>query len=361
VDGSISVFGDFLFSRDGREMIFGSGVVREVETGRRLADAFENGLGGSWFSFSPDESRMVSLDGRGVVRFFDLKGKRLTGEHAVHQDHGRAAVFSPDGRLAATGAEDIILWDAERQEKIARLEHTAIVWSVVFSPDGRWVVSTHGDGSVLVWDVPGRAREANFSEHSGGVRAVTFSPDGRRVASAGEDRSVIVWDAAAGRKEAVFVGHRTRVTSLAFSRDGATLASGDQGGVISLWDVGRRELRRTLNYSGAQPEGGGPAYCVAFSPDGRLLAAVTQVGFSARPALALVPVDRGDAVRVAGSDGALSDRCSPCLAWAPAGDWVFFNRLGPGFGIGAYRLGHPPAARVPLDVPGSFPPSLQTL
>ena len=59
--------------------------------------------------------------------------------------------------------------------------------------------------------------------------------------------------------------------------------------------------------------------------------------------------------------GALSDRCSPCLAWARTGDWVFFNRLGPGFGIGAYRLDHPPAATVPLDVPGSFPPSLQTI
>ena len=90
------------------------------------------------------------------------------------------------------------------------------------------------------------------------------------------------------------------------------------------------------------------------------LAAITRVGFSTRPALALVRVDQGAAVRVAGSEGALSDRCSPCLAWAPAGDWVFFNRLGPGFGIGAYRLDHPPAATL-FDVPGSFPPSLQTI
>ncbi|MDP9209339.1 MAG: hypothetical protein M3O65_12770, partial [Actinomycetota bacterium] len=106
---------------------------------------------------------------------------------------------------------------------------------------------------------------------------------------------------------------------------------------------------------------GGFAPAGAFSPDGRVLAAVTQVGFAVRPALALVRVDRGEAVPVAGSEGALSDRCSPCLAWAPAGDWVFFNRLGPGFGIGAYRLDDPRAARVPLDIPGSFPPSLQTL
>jgi hypothetical protein len=95
----------------------------------------------------------------------------------------------------------------------------------------------------------------------------------------------------------------------------------------------------------------------AFSPDGRTLAAVTRVGFATRPALALVDTARASAVRVAGSEGALSDRCSPCLAWAPAGDWVFFSRIGPGFGIGAYRLGAGRAMTVPVDIPFAFPPS----
>ena len=59
--------------------------------------------------------------------------------------------------------------------------------------------------------------------------------------------------------------------------------------------------------------------------------------------------------------GALADRCSPCLAWAPAGDWVFFNRLGPGFAVGAYRLGRAAAVTVPVEVPGSLPPSLAVI
>jgi hypothetical protein len=107
------------------------------------------------------------------------------------------------------------------------------------------------------------------------------------------------------------------------------------------------------------PPGGTEGFAApgAFSPDGRTLAAITRVGLSTRPALALVAVDRASAVRVDGSEGALSDRCSPCLAWAPAGDWVFFSRLGPGFAVGAYRLGRPRAVTVPVDVPGSYPPS----
>ena len=98
----------------------------------------------------------------------------------------------------------------------------------------------------------------------------------------------------------------------------------------------------------------------AFSPDGWTLAAVTRVGFTTRPALALVDTALASAVRVPGSDGALSDRCSPCLAWAPAGDWVFFSRIGPGFGIGAYRLGQSRAVNVPVDLPFAFPPSFAT-
>lgn len=98
----------------------------------------------------------------------------------------------------------------------------------------------------------------------------------------------------------------------------------------------------------------------AFSPDGRTLAAVTRVGFSTRPALALVDTARASAVRVAGSEGALSDRCSPCLAWSPAGDWIFFSRIGPGFSIGAYRLGAGRAVTVPVELPFAFPPSYAT-
>jgi hypothetical protein len=39
---------------------------------------------------------------------------------------------------------------------------------------------------------------------------------------------------------------------------------------------------------------------------------------------------------------------------------VFFSRIGPGFGIGAYRLGQPQAVTVPVDVLSSFPPSFAT-
>ena len=111
-------------------------------------------------------------------------------------------------------------WDAITMRKIAPLEYSSYVWGLAFSPDSRWLVSTHGDGAVLVWDMVERRRAASFNEHSGSVRAVAFSLGGKRIASASEDRSVIVWDTATGRKETTLIGHTTRLSGLAFAPDG---------------------------------------------------------------------------------------------------------------------------------------------
>jgi WD40 repeat protein len=134
------------------------------------------------------------------------------------------------------------------------------------------LISTHGDGAILVWDVAERQLVANLREHSGGVRAVAFSPDGQRVASASEDQSVIVWNVERWQKEAVLAGHPTRVTAVAFSPDGKWVASADQDGTIIRWDVAQRSPQLTL-----KPPILAPSYFLGISPDGRVAATTWAV------------------------------------------------------------------------------------
>ena len=266
-----SAHGSFVFSRDLRQMLCSSGLSVWDMNGRQLSEDPEHGA--NWVALSPDGSTLAAIDPLGGVEFYrlpdprDLTRRELIVHQRSHQDHGRAVAFSPDGRLLASAAEDILVWDVATQRKIARFEHAAIVWNVVFSPDGRWLVSTHADGAVLIWDVAERRRVANFNEHSGSVRAVAFAPDGKSVASASEDRTVTLWDVAHGRKQAVLTGHTTRVTALSFSRDGRELASGDQDGNVRLWDLAAGRTRLTI-----EPPELVAAYALAMSPDGRMVA-----------------------------------------------------------------------------------------
>ena len=274
--GAALPWGTFVFSPDDAQLLSTAGVtVWDSRNGTQLSkfNPPDSPAGADWAALSPDARSLAAIDTLGDVRFWqldprgDLVHRRLVAARHAHQDHGRSIVFSPDGRLVASAADDILLWDAATHEKVARFEHPAIVWSVAFSPDGRWLVSAHGDGAVLVWDVAERERVADLNEHSGSVRAVVFSPDGKHVASGSDDRTVTIWDASSGRKQAVLTDHPTRVASVGFSRGSGELVSGDQDGNAIVWDLGKRRPRLML-----APRDGEPNYVVALSPDGRLLA-----------------------------------------------------------------------------------------
>jgi WD40 repeat protein len=273
-----AIWADLAVSPDGRRMLI-CNQVWDLQTASMTRE-LDPDL--TFAAFSPDGRRLVGIGGSGTVSFFDVERLwenaqfRVLSSQRVHSYHGRAVAFSPDGKLAASGAEDIVLWDAATQKKLVRLKHSAQVWSVAFSPDGRWLVSTHDDGSILVWDVAERELAASFDGHRASVHSVAFSPDGKRLASAGEDRSAIVWDTERGEKQAVLIGDANRITSVAFSPDGERLASSDMDANTILWDLENRKPEITHGYTGV---GGSKAssYCVAFSPDGRFLASTTAV------------------------------------------------------------------------------------
>ncbi|MCC6744682.1 MAG: protein kinase [Acidobacteria bacterium] len=215
-----------------------------VRTGKSVASLEEPLVDVTWLATSPDRQRWMGIGPDGVVRFGELADFGQSAAIPAHHDHGRAAAFSPDGQLAASGAEDVVLWNAATATKLCRLQHTSIVWSVAFSPDGKWLVSTHGDGSVLIWDTAERERVANLNEHSAPVRGIAFSPDGSRMVTTSEDGSAIVWGIDDGRKELTLIGHRTRVAGAAFSADGLQVATVDQSANVNLWDSVTGQLLR---------------------------------------------------------------------------------------------------------------------
>lgn len=305
--------------------------------------------GASLFLGGEDGLFRVDVDAR-TMRPIPLPGRRFETDRGLIRRGGTVVAVHGGTAWMATG---------EPGRRPIRLGSASYALAAA-DPRRAWLVEETGDPErwfrvreVEIGRSPAPPRRLARGSLPLGQRPVAAAPGGLLVDVVGPEGGLAAWDPRTGRLWHRF-GTQAPVTVVAVS---GRRVAWVEGTTLRLGDLASGRARVVPPPAGS--DGFAPAG--AFSPDGRLLAAVTEVGFSARPALALVRVDRGDAVRVAGSDGALADRCSPCLAWAPAGDWVFFNRLGPGFGIGAYRLDHPPASRVALDVPGSFPPSLQTL
>ncbi|MUG95383.1 hypothetical protein F7734_24665 [Scytonema sp. UIC 10036] len=71
--------------------------------------------------------------------------------------------------------------------------HTASVWSVSFSPDGKTIASASWDNTVKLWDTTGRELKT-LKGHTASVLSVSFSPDGKTIASASSDKTVKLWN-----------------------------------------------------------------------------------------------------------------------------------------------------------------------
>src|SRR5262249_58120351 len=104
--------------------------------------------------------------------------------------------------------------------------------------------------------------------HVANIWGLAFTADGRRLASCGIDGTARIWDAAAGR-EVALLQHRGPLWTMALSRDDTTLATGTDNLLIQVWDVAAAKSRRTIG-SG---DGRGQVHALAFSPDGKQLAA----------------------------------------------------------------------------------------
>jgi WD40 repeat protein len=107
------------------------------------------------------------------------------------------------------------------------------------------------------------------------VYSLAFSPDGKVLACAGHSGSLVLWDAATGAVLRSLTGPDVRVAQVAFSPDGALLATAGKtdAAVVRLWQVATGQLLFT-----ARQPGDMPAWCVAFSPDGKTLAAGLEAG-----------------------------------------------------------------------------------
>src|SRR5262245_1243672 len=108
-------------------------------------------------------------------------------------------------KYVATAGYDsqVILWNAETHEPIARGRHDHLGNQCSFSRDGRYLVSSSADFTARLWRLP-EMRLCAVMPHDDDVEMSLFSPDGTRVLTSSRDRCVRIFTLD-GRLEHKFV------------------------------------------------------------------------------------------------------------------------------------------------------------
>jgi WD40 repeat protein len=171
------------------------------------------------------------------------------------------AGFSADGRYFLTWSEGRRI---RLRETVTRREVRLGILNddptscAEFSPDGQMLMIGHGSygaaveglpytgGYTTVWNLKTGERVRQLTGKSASVTSVIFSQDGRSIITGNEDASINLWDLTKGEMvlkcrykpdERGSTSGGGTITGLALSPNGRMVMSSDKGGYVYAWDV----------------------------------------------------------------------------------------------------------------------------
>lgn len=168
---------------------------------------------------------VTARDGKGALRTYTTPSSC------------RGLVFAPKGyRLAMTHIDGASLWFPNLATPVETLEWKGVHLDIVWSADGRFVVSSMQENQLHGWKLPEKAH-MRMSGYPAKTRSLSWSGDGQWLATSGAE-AAIIWPFSGtgpmGKAPRECGVRPRRVTRVAFHPKSLVLAIGYDDGMILL-------------------------------------------------------------------------------------------------------------------------------
>jgi WD40 repeat protein len=185
--------------------------VWDTGTGQQKGTLEGHRSGPTAVVFRPDGKVLASTGYDSTVRLWDMATGQNLKTLEGHQKGCYAIALSADGKLLASGGFDHTarVWDAATGQLLAALEHDRSVLSLAFSPDGKTLAtgSTGWDDvqwkyaptRIRLWDLADNRPRITLPEQPVQVFALIFTPDGKTLITGDRNGAITLWDVASAR------------------------------------------------------------------------------------------------------------------------------------------------------------------
>jgi WD40 repeat protein len=193
-------------------------------------------------SFGLSDGRLLAATAASdwTIRIWDPLSGELLRKLKGHTHNGHSARFSSDGRFILSSSQDQTarLWDWRKgaPEIAIRSDWQSGVRKARLSPDDRLIATASKDGIARLYDVAGKGAPRLLRHGDAEVSDVVFSANGKVMLTGASDGSIKVWDTSSWTASQSFQ-HGGVIDVLAITRDGQRAASMQMEGPLRLWSL----------------------------------------------------------------------------------------------------------------------------
>lgn len=206
-------------------------------------------------AFSPDGNTLISGNYSDIHKW-DPHNRNHLQKLEGHNKPIHSVVINSDGTILASGGmaeyngennfgnKAIYLWELDTGKYKKTLSgNMGDINCLAFSPDGKLLASgcenvwNEDMDAIILWDVASGSQIHILKGHTGSIYSIVFSPDGKTLASGSKDTTIRLWDVATRNHIHTFTGHNDSIKGLAYTQDGSKLVSGSRDGTILVWKI----------------------------------------------------------------------------------------------------------------------------
>ncbi len=216
-------------------------------------------------TFDQQSQTLITTQHDNQVRTWNVKGKKETAPYP------KASLFAPTA-LSVHPTEKLIFFNDNNKINIARLGNGKVIKQIkakgnkiinlAYDQQGTYLAAATGDITIKLWNL----KENKINTVLPGFFPVLFTPNGKQLVSMETAMSMAVWDMSTRKKAFTLATEGELMQNLAFSSDGKYISGAGYQGIIRIWDFNTKKIVHRL--SGHQ----GGIYGTSFSPDGKYLA-----------------------------------------------------------------------------------------
>ena len=244
-------------------------------------DEFVNSL-----DISKDNNTIIASVWDGSIKFIDLKTGSISREIGEKLKYVKIANLSPNEDLllifaGSDGDGEFIIREVSSGDIKRKFYDEGEINDLIFSIDGKYVVSASEDPTIRVWDIETGKIVQAFERAEGHLGAISISNDGKKVLSSAGNKNIDIWGLLDGNLKTQLRGHNSTITEIKVSSDKVCTLSVD--GAVRIWDL--KSGKSLKNYNNLHQKSNrfpgvffNRTRSLAFSEDSKFFATGTEGG-----------------------------------------------------------------------------------